>query len=115
WSRTPELRKLIAVRRGASVLEQVAHPGAPVQDALHSAIQWRLLFPLLGHVLGLPAPVLFGLAPLGCLFVLAFIIAVLRRQGAAWPETAAAAVILGASTWYFTSVSWLGYYDSWVV
>ncbi|HEX3729683.1 MAG TPA: hypothetical protein VHV47_07755, partial [Opitutaceae bacterium] len=115
WSRMPELRDLIEVRRGASVLEQMAHPGAPVQDPLHSAIQWRLLFPVLGHVFGLSGPLLFALAPLGCLFALAFIIAVLRREGAAWAETAAAAVVLGAGAWYFTSLSWLGYFDSWVV
>ncbi len=115
WSRTPELRDLIEVRRGASVLEQAAHPGAPLRDPLHAAIQWRLLFPVIGHVLGLPGPALFALAPLGCLCALAFIITVLRRQGMGWTETAAAAVVLGAGAWYFTSLCWLGYYDSWLV
>jgi hypothetical protein len=40
---------MIEVRRGASVLKQVAHPGAAISDPLHAAIPWRLLFPVAGR------------------------------------------------------------------
>jgi hypothetical protein len=115
WSRVPEMRGMLEVRRGASVLAQAEHPGAAIADPLHAAIRWRLLFPTVGHVLQLPPAALFAFAPLGCLLVLAFIIAVLRRQGLGFLEAGLATVILGATSWFFTSVSWLGYFDSWLV
>lgn len=49
WSRVPALTGMIEVRRGASVLEQVAHLGAAISDPLHAAIPWRLLFPVAGR------------------------------------------------------------------
>lgn len=113
WSRSSELL-LIEVRRGACVLEQVARPGAPLADPIHQAIQWRLLFPLLGRVLSLPAPALFGLAHVGCLVALAYVVTLLRRRGGAWFETGLFALVLGAASWFFTSTGWLGYYDAWL-
>ncbi len=106
---------MIEVRRGASVLQQVEHPGAPLADRLHGAIQWRLLFPLLGRALHLPAWALFGLADVGCLLALGFIVTVLRRNGLSFVRGALATLMLGATSWFFTSTGWLGYYDSWVV
>ena len=49
---------MLEVRRGASVRLQVEHPGIAIPDPLHGVIQWRLLFPVIGHVLHLPPPVL---------------------------------------------------------
>lgn len=115
WARTPELGNLLEVRRGVSVLQQVEHPGAAVADTLHGGIQWRLLFPVIGHVLPLPPAGFFALAHLGCVGVLGFIITVLRRRGVAWSSAGLVAVMLGAGSWYFASVCWLGYFDSWLV
>ncbi len=115
WARVPEMQGMLEVRRGASVLAQAAHPGIAIADPLHAAIRWRLLFPLLGHALSLPPAALFALAPLGCLAALAYIIAILRRAGCSWAEAGLAAIVLGATSWFFTSVSWLGYFDSWLV
>ena len=115
WARVPEMQGMLEVRRGVSVLAQAAHPGIAIADPLHAAIRWRLLFPLVGHVLQLPPAALFALAPLGCLAVLAGIIAVLRREGCGWRDAGLATLVLGATSWFFTSVSWLGYFDSWLV
>ncbi len=115
WSKVPELEGMIEVRRGASVLQQTQHLGAPIADQLHGAIQWRLLFPVIGRVLHLPAWMLFGLADVGCLVTLAYIATILRRHGLPLVQVAAATVALAASAWFFTSTGWLGYYDSWVV
>ena len=115
WQRVPEMGSLIETRRAASVLWQADHLGATIPDPLHGAIQWRLLFPLIGHWLNLPAFALFGLADVGCVLALAYIVTVLRRAGLGWLETGLAATILGSASWFFASVSWLGYYDSWVV
>lgn len=114
WQRVPAMQGLIEVRRGASVLQQVAHPGAPIEDPLHQAIQWRLFFPFVGKLLSLPTPVLFGLADLGCVLTLGFIITLLRSEGLRWAETALIALLLGAASWVFTSTGWLGYFDSWL-
>ena len=114
WSRVPEMSALIEVRRGASVIEQIGHPGAEIADPLHRAIQWRLLFPVIGHVLGLPPFAVFGLAYLGCLAVLGYIIALLRRTNAGWANAALATIVLGAASWFFVSTGWLGYFDSWL-
>jgi tetratricopeptide (TPR) repeat protein len=114
WSHVPEMAFQIEVRRGVSVLEQVAHPGTPVTDSLHSAIQWRLLFPVIGHVLALPPVIFFALADLGCVALLGFVITLLRRAQVGWWECALAAVTLGAASWCFTSTGWLGYFDAWL-
>ena len=114
WSRVPEMGGMVETRRAVSVLEQVAHPGAPVADPLHAAIQWRLLFPVIGHELNLSPPLFFGLSFVGCLLVLAHLAGLLRGAGFAWSETAFALVALGAASWFFTSTGWLGYFDSWL-
>ncbi len=106
---------MLEVRRGVSVLQQVAQPGVEIADKLHAAIQWRLLFPVVGHVLHLPPELFFPLAGVGCVLVLAFVITVLRRRGADFGFAGLAAIILGAGSWFFTSVCWLGYFDAWVV
>jgi hypothetical protein len=114
WVRVPEIGVVPEVRRGVNVLYQVEHLGAAIPDQLHGVIQWRLLFPVVGHVFSLPPMMLFGLADLGCVFVLAFIITVLRRRGLGFVETGLIAVTLGATSWFFTSTGWLGYFDSWL-
>lgn len=114
WARVPEMSGMLEVRRGVSVLAQVAHPLAPVTDPLHQVVQWRLLFPVIGHVLALPAPLFFSLADIGCLVVLGYVISLLRRDGAGWGATALAGVILATASWIFVSTGWLGYFDSWL-
>lgn len=113
WSRVPEMQGMIEVRRGASVLEQVSHPGAEVSDPLHRAIQWRLLFPWIGHFLQLPPPLFFALADLGCLAGMGYLVTVLRRQKLGWAECASATIAVGSASWFFTSTGWLGYFDAW--
>ncbi|HVU35553.1 MAG TPA: tetratricopeptide repeat protein [Opitutaceae bacterium] len=114
WARVPEMSGMLEVRRGASVLTQVAHPGAEIADPLHQAIQWRLLFPLIGHVLGLSPLLFFSLADVGCVLVLAYVVTLLRRAKYGWWETILASVAIGASSWLFVSTGWLGYFDSWL-
>lgn len=114
WSRVPELSGMIEVRRGVSVLEQVAAPGAPLADPLHAAIQWRLLFPVVARVFSLPPALLFALAHVGALLVLAFLAALLRRARFTWLSTWLLLVCLGSASWFFTATGWLGYFDSWL-
>lgn len=114
WSRVPEMQGMIEVRRGASVLQQVSHPGAEIYDPLHRAIQWRLLLPWIGHLLRLPTAGFFALADLGCLAVLGYVVALLRREKLREWECAWAVLAVGAASWFFTSTGWLGYFDAWL-
>jgi hypothetical protein len=114
WARVTEMGGMLEVRRGVSVLEQIAHPGAPIADELHRAIQWRLFFPLVGRAFALPPPLFFSLAHLGTVLALAWIIALLRRAEFSRTDTALVAVALGAGSWFFTSTGWLGYFDAWL-
>ena len=104
---------MIEVRRGVSVLAQAA-AGAAITDPLHAAIQWRLLFPVIGYLFGRSPFFPFGLAHVGAVFVLVWPVTLARRAGLAWFRTAAAVIGLGAALWCFTSTGWLGYYDSWL-
>jgi hypothetical protein len=113
WARVPELAGMIEVRRGVSVLAQAA-AGAAITDPLHAAIQWRLLFPVIGYLFGRSPFFPFGLAHVGAVFVLVWPVTLARRAGLAWFRTAAAVIGLGAALWCFTSTGWLGYCDSWL-
>jgi hypothetical protein len=127
WRRAPEtFGLLVEVRRGESVLAQAADPAAEVVDPLHRIVRWRLLVPVVAHLLHLPAGATLGLAHLGCLGVLAFVVGLARRRGLPGApggertrlsagEAVALAVVLGAGGWFFTSVGWLGFYDSLLV
>ena len=84
-----------------SVLAQVAHPGAPIEDPLHQVVQWRLLFPVIGHVLGLAPVPFFGLAYVGCIAALGYIVTLLRRAGFGWAHTALGTTAIGAASWVF--------------
>lgn len=115
WSRADEIGFLPEVRRGTVVLEQINALGAPVADPLHGAVQWRVLFPALGHVLSLPSWVIFSFAHVGAWLALWSLAERAKSRGASWTETAALVVIGGAAAWFFAATGWLGYYDSWIV
>ncbi len=106
---------MLEVRRGTSVLLQLQQPGVEIPDPLHAVIRWRLLFPLVGHVLHLSPGIFFALAHLGCVLVLGCAISLLRAAGAGWGASALAALVMGAAEWFFASTGWLGYFDAWVV
>ena len=115
WMRIPEVGGMIEVRRATAMLFQMEHIGAKIPDELHGAIQWRLLPPLVGRLSHLPPPYVFGLAHVGCIAVLGYTITVLRRGGLTLWTSAGVTLSFGAASWFFTSGSWLGYFDSWLV
>jgi len=114
WARVPEFTQWIEVRRAASLLAQLSHPFAPIADPMHRILQWRLLFPLLGHGLHLPGSLLLALPFVGCLAVIATIIGLARQEGCSAWTAWCGATILSATGWFFVSTGWLGYFDSWL-
>lgn len=105
--------------RGLHVVRQSRNLEAAIDDPKHKIVRWRLLIPALGHVLFLPGWMTLGLAHVGCVAWLLALVFVARAhaQTPARPpyEAACLALVAGASAPFFTSMGWLGYYDSWLV
>jgi tetratricopeptide (TPR) repeat protein len=104
-----------ALNRAADILRQLDHPFFGGASANNRVIEWRLFFPLVGHALALPAWLYLALPHLGCLVVLAFLARVLLRHGWREGETLAATVLAATCSWFFVSMAWLGYFDSWYI
>jgi tetratricopeptide (TPR) repeat protein len=104
-----------ALNRAADILRQLEHPFAAVAGPNNRVIAWRLLFPLVGHALALPGWLYLALPHLGCLLVLFFLARLLLRHGWGAGEALAATVLAATCSWFFVSMAWLGYFDSWYI
>jgi tetratricopeptide (TPR) repeat protein len=104
-----------ALNRAEDILRQLAHPLAAGASANNRVIEWRLLFPILGHALALPAWFYLALPHLGCLLVLIFLARLLLRHGLGAGEAFAATTLAATCSWFFVSMAWLGYFDSWYI
>jgi len=104
-----------ALNRAADMLRQLQHPFAAGAGANNRVIEWRLLFPVIGHALALPPWLYLALPHLGCLLVLIFLSRLLLRRGLGEGEAFAATTLAATCSWFFVSTAWLGYFDSWYV
>ncbi len=103
------------INRAIDALRQLDNPFVPITNPKNRVINWRLLFPLLGHYLCLPHWAFLGLPALGCLVVLAYVAHLVRRESGTWWAALAAAALCGSTSWFFVSTGWLAYFDSWCV
>jgi hypothetical protein len=105
--------------RGLHVVRQSRHLEATIDDSKHKIVRWRLLIPAVGYFFQLPSWMTLGLAHVGCVAWLLALVFLARAhaQSPARPpyEAACLALVAGASAPFFTSMGWLGYYDSWLV
>ncbi len=104
-----------ALNRAADILRQLDHPFSAGASANNRVIEWRLLFPVIGHALALPPWLYLALPHLGCLLVLVFVARLLLRRGLGEGEAFAATDAGRDLLWFFVSMAWLGYFDSWYV
>jgi hypothetical protein len=101
------------INRAVDTLRQLEDPFVRIESPYNRVINWRLLFPLLGHYLHLPAWAFLALPHLGALLVLGYSAHLVRREGGdRWVAFAASALVATAS-WFFVSTGWLAYFDSW--
>ena len=104
--------------RGLYVTKQARDLNAEIDDPNHKIVRWRLLVPVLGHLLKLPSWLILSLAHVGCIvLILAFVAIGFRHSTASSRpscEPIYLGVIAGASAPFFTSMGLLGYYDSWL-
>ena len=113
------LSELVAIQpevhRAFHVLRQLQDPWQRIDDPVNRVIEWRLLWPVVGHALGLPRGLFLALPHLGIVLALA---AVARLTWRATHDAlpVVCATLLGASSsWFFVSSGWLAYFDSWLV
>ena len=104
-----------ALNRAADMLGQLRHPLAFAASPNNRVIEWRLLFPVLGHALALPGWLYLALPHLGCLLVLTLVACLLLRRGAGTLEALAATILVATCSWFFVATAWLGYFDSWYI
>lgn len=100
--------------RGYHVTRQARDLGYEVTDSNHKIVRWRLLVPAVARALRLPDWATLGLAHLGCLALIAALAALGRRlaPAASPPAILGFCLTAGATAPFFTSMGWLGYYDS---
>jgi hypothetical protein len=101
------------VDRAVYALQQLNHPLVKITDPGNVALQWRLLFPIIGHALCLPPWLYLALPHMGCVVVTAYAAHLMLRQGARWLAAFFTATLLATGSWFFVSTGWLGYGDSW--
>lgn len=111
----PGCSTLPEVNRANFVLLQLEDPFVPIENASNRVVRWRILFPLLAHVLHVPRLAFLMLPHVGCLLVLGFLIHLFQRETRDRLLAFLAALLLGTSSWFFVSTGWLTYFDSWYV
>jgi tetratricopeptide (TPR) repeat protein len=102
-------------KRAIDTLRQLDNPFIRITSPSNRVINWRLLFPMLGHYLHMPVWAFLGLPAIGCLLVLGFVAQLVRRESGTWWTALAASMLTATTSWFFVSTGWLAYFDSWCV
>ena len=103
------------LHRASFALQQLADPWMRIDDATNRVIEWRLLFPLIGHYLQLPHWLYLALPHAGCLLALAAISSIAWKATRDATATVCSALIAATASWFFVSTGWLAYFDSWLI
>jgi hypothetical protein len=108
----PELHRLYFL------LQQLAHPWSYLPDLAaynNIVIEWRLLFPVLGHYLGMSPTLFFALPHVGCVATLILVAYILHQRTGRFPIVLSGTLLAATCSWFFVSTAWLGYADSWLI
>jgi hypothetical protein len=111
----PEAWSNPEVNRAVDALRQLNDPFERIDNPTNDIIQWRLLFPLIGHYSRLPAVVYLAIPQVGCVATLAYLIILSFSKTGSRRFAFLAAVAMGTSSWFFVSSGWLAYFDSWYI
>jgi hypothetical protein len=103
------------VNRAVDALRQLQNPFVTIYNSSNVVIQWRLFFPLLAHGLGFPYWLYLALPQIGCLLAVGYLIHIVRRHTGDGRLALLAAGALVSADWFFVSMGWLAYFDSWYV
>jgi hypothetical protein len=113
------LNEFVAIQpefhRAFHALNQLQHPWQRVDDVVNRVIEWRLLWPVVAHYLGLPKFVYFALPHFGSVLALTAVAAIAWGTTKHALPTLTATLLAASSSWFFVSTGWLAYFDSWLV
>jgi hypothetical protein len=105
----------IEIFRSPRFLHQIEAPFDRITVASDQVIQWRLLFPLLGHYLHLPKTVMWILPWVGCLLALAVAARMLWTQTKDKELVWIGTLLMVTCSWYFVATGWAFYFDGWLM
>ena len=111
----PGLEYLPEVNRANFVMQQLSNPWLVVTNVGNVVIMWRLLFPIIWYILGLPSTAFLAVPMIGCWAVLAFATHRIKIVTGRWLWAFVGAIVLSGCSWFFISMGWLTYADSWIV
>ncbi len=103
------------VNRAVDTLRQLQDPFVKIDNPSNAVIAWRLFFPLTAHLLHFPDWLFLALPHVGCLFAVGYVIHIVWRRTGQWTLAFMAASTLASADWFFVSMGWLAYFDSWFV
>jgi hypothetical protein len=86
-----------------------------IDDAVNRVIEWRLLWPAIGHTFGFSNTFYLSVPFLGALAALAAVAAITWRVTRHLVPTACATLLAATSSWFFVATGWLAYFDSWLI
>ncbi len=103
------------VNRAIDVLRQLEDPSITITNEVNRVINWRILFPWIGHFLKVP-PLVFLLHPfVGCFVTLVYLVIVTWRITGDRLLSGLATILIATASWFFVSTGWLSYGDSWII
>jgi hypothetical protein len=109
----PEAWRNPEVNRAVDTLKQLRDPFVKINNPTNWVITWRLFFPLLAHWLHFPVGLYLALPHLGCALTTGYIVYLVWRHTGQRTWALMAASALASADWFFVSMGWLTYFDSW--
>ena len=103
------------INRAVDTLKQLDNPGVHIENPSNIVINWRLLFPYLGHYLRFPKWLFLSLPQIGALLAAVYMFQLLWFRTGKWLWAFMGVSVVATSDWFFVSVGWLTYFDSWFV
>ena len=115
WEFSADLANVAEVSRAMYTRQQLVEPWALIHHPAHRVQEWRLLFPYLVYVLHLPRVVYYAFPFVGALCTTALAVGIVLDRTRSRTLAAATGGLMATSAWFFVSVGFLAYFDSWVL
>lgn len=117
WRGFDELpaRNTPEVNRAYDTWEYAKDPSYEIKNPSNQVVRWRVLFPRLAYYLHLPRTLFLSLSHIGCIVALAVVFDLMRRETGSRRDAFFSTLLFGSGSWFFTSMGWLTYFDSWYI
>lgn len=95
-----------------SLVQLQYSPFVKIPDYGNQVLEWRLLFPVIGHYLHLHWTIFFALAHISTLLLLIYAAHLVYSRTSSWAAAAVGTALTATSAAFFVSTGFLGYFDS---